>query len=218
MENDKIKENIKKDLLKNIDKLVDNIYESLNNPSFSSNLEDSAFVIEGNPYKEPSVSDILTGKQPCPAPVNEENYIEVSLDAISKKIKLSEQIFTSLYKFRYKKNMTLKDIPNGVICILEVFEIHQRFQKSKDPNTKSTSKWLLGVSLFGSMRFQNKTNCPYITQKEARLIVKGIVRNLKNIYNVINGTCLMVDDGNIGIPIFDHNFCDKEVHVMDKIE
>ncbi len=217
MENNKIKENIKKDLLKNIDKVVDNIYDSLNNPSFRTNLEDSSFVLEGNPYKEPSISDILTGKQPCPPPTNDDNYIEVSLDAISKKIKLSEQIFTSLYKFRYKKDMTLKDIPNGIICILEVFEIHQRFQKTKDTNSSSTSKWLLGVSLFGSIRYQNKTNSPYITTKEARLIVKGIVKNLKNIYNVINGTCLMVDDGNVGIPIFDHTFNNKEVHILEKI-
>jgi hypothetical protein len=214
---DKIKENIKKDLLKNIDKVVNGIYESLNNPSFTTNLEDTAFILEGNPYKELSLSDKLTGKVACPFPnENEENFIEVSIDGISKKIKLSNQIFTHLYKFTYKKAMTLKDIPIGILNILEVFEIHQGFQKSKDPNSRSTSKWLLGITLFGNMRFQNKINFPYITSREAKAIVKGVTKNLKNIYNVINGNSVMIDDEDIGISLFDHKTNDKKIKIVEK--
>jgi hypothetical protein len=214
---DKIKESIKKDLLKNIDKVVNGIYESLNNPSFTSNLEDTAFILEGNPYKELSLSDILTGKTKCPFPnENEENYIEISIDGISKKIKLSNQIFTHLYKFTYKNGMALKDIPIGILNILEVFEIHQGFQKSKDINSRSTAKWLMGITLFGSIRYQNKINSPYITSKEAKSIVKGITRNLKNIYNVINGNSIMIDENNVGITLFNHKSPDKDIKIVEK--
>lgn len=218
MENNKIKESIKKDLLKNIDKVVNNIYKSLNNPSFSSNLEDTSFVIEGNPYKELTISDKLTGKEQCPTSNGESNYIEVVMDEISKKIRLSEEIFTHLYNFTYKKDMTLKDIPVGITNILEVFEIHQRFQKANDSNAKSTAKWLLGITLFASIRFQNKINSPYVTSKEVKIIVKGIVKNLKNVYNVINGNSVMVDAENIGIPIFNYNFSNKNIVFIENNE
>lgn len=214
---DKIKESIKKDLLKNIDKVVNGIYESLNNPSFTSNLEDTEFIIEGNPYKELSLSDMLTGKIKCPFPSkNGENFIEVSIDGISKKIKLCNQIFTNLYNFTYKKEMTLKDIPVGILNILEVYEIHQGFHKSKDKNSKSTAKWLMGITLFGSIRYQNKVNSPYITSKDAKNIVKRINKNLKTIYNVINGNSIMIDTNNVGITLFSHMELDKGIRIVEK--
>lgn len=216
---DKIKENIKKDLLKNIDKVVNNIYESLNNLSFANNLEDASFVIEGNPYKKLTLADDLTGKTICPLPLakanGEENYLEVAIDEISRKIKLSEQIFTHLYKFRYKNGMLRKEIPAAILDILEVYEIHHGFIKNKNANLKSTSKWLLGIALFGSMRYQNKTNNPYITSKEAKIIVKGFIKNLKNIYSIIEGKYLMIDENNVGIALFD---CLHEEIKCTKIE
>lgn len=218
MTNNKIKESIKKDLLKNIDKVVDNIYNSLNNPSFSSNLEDTAFVIEGNPYKDLTISDKLTGKEPCPVSTGDSNYIEVVMDEISKKIRLSEQIFTNLYNFKYTKDMPLKDIPIGILNILEVFEIHQRLQKAEDNNAKATAKWLLGITLFASLRFQNKTNSPYITSKDVKGIVKGIVKNLKNVYNVINGNCTMVDPQNVGIFIFNYELSNSTIEFVENKE
>lgn len=212
---DKIKDSIKKDLLKNIDKVVNDIYASLNNPSFTSNLEDTAFIIEGDPYKELSVSDMLTGKTKCPMPSEKDgNYIEICIDGISKKIKLTDQIFTHLYKFTYKNNMPLKDIPIGILNILEVFEMQQGFHKIKDINAKTTSKWLTGIALVGSLRYQNKTNSPYISNKEAKNIMRGIVKNLKNIYNVINGNSIMIDEDNTGITLFDHKPPIKSIQIV----
>jgi hypothetical protein len=202
------KESIRRDLLKNIDRMVDEIYKSINNPPFTVNLEDLPFIIEGNPYKELTFSDKLTGKNTCPLPSivkgKEEKYLEVALDNISKKIRLTEQIFTNLYKFTYKNDMDIKNLPPAIINILEVYEIHESFQATNNPNMRSTNKWLLGVALFGNLRYQNRTNSPYITNKEAKNIVKGFIRNLRTIYYVINGKYVMLDLKNTGITLFDY--------------
>jgi hypothetical protein len=218
---DKLKETIKKDLLKNIDKVVNDIYKSLNNSSFSAKLDDTQFIIDGDPYKELSISDKLTGKEICPhsnkSSDPEEIYVEVNMDEISKKIRLSEQIFTHEYKFTYKNGMKRKDIPACILNIFEVYEIHINYQKTKNLDFRSTSKWLFGLLMFGNIRLQNKTNSPYITKKEIKKIVKAILRNIKYIYNVLNGKYILIDPDDRGIPLFDHNFDVKHIK-LEKIE
>jgi hypothetical protein len=216
MEHDRTKEEIKKDLLKNIDKMVDDIYKSLNNAICITNLENVSFVIEGNPYKQLSDSDVLVGKHTCPVPSEKmsEPYLEVLTDVISKNIKLSEEVFTHHYNFTYKNGMELKDLPAEIINILEIYEMNIVFQETNNPNAKSTQKWLLGIGLLGNLRYQNKMNSPYLTNKEIKSIIRGFIRNLKSIYNILNGRYLMIDDKNKGITLFDClNNPEKEVEI-----
>ena len=95
------------------------------------------------------------------------------------------------------------DLPSGIADILEVYEKYVEFLECKSLLVHSTQKWLMGIGFLGILRYKNKTDSPYFTDKEIKSYGKSFIRNLKIIYNLVKGKYFMVDEKDVGIALFD---------------
>lgn len=215
MDKNKLRKSIKNDILKNLDCIVDSIYDSMevNGELDSPTQEDIVDVIkiirDTEVEQDKKNLDYYLGKQDMPPPIIKEDgsvevYTEIDMDDICEKIKIANSVFTHLYRYRYRKGNTPITIPEEIKEILGVYELSLMYDKQgKASKRDATRKWLMGVALIGIVRFRGLANSPYMLDDDIEESIKLFFKGLKDLYSVFSGKKIMIDPTDAGFCLWD---------------
>lgn len=207
---------IKKEILNNIDIIVDSICSSDKNVDFSKLSKDELgqianFIKETIKSQEKKRLDVFLGKKPKPEAVvkngKTRKYVEINVDEICRRIKVGDEVFTSLFKYTFHKNTTYADLPEGIKQILTVYKDTRHLVEENDvAKLKSAQKWLAGIGLVGIIRFKGLANEPYLLQDDIKKLLKKFIGNLENVYNYLNGKAVMIDTQMKGLLLWNTSY------------
>jgi hypothetical protein len=195
---------VKKEILNNLDIIVDSICSSEKNVDFSKlsklELEGIAnFIKETIKSQEKKRLDMFLGKKAKPKSLvtksgTVKKYVEINVDEICRKIKVGDSVFTHLYKYRFHKNTVFADLPDGIKQILAVYKDTLDLTEENDSERlRYAQKWLAGIGLVGIIRFKGLANEPYLLENDVQKLLKKFLKNLENVYNCLNGKSVMID-------------------------
>ena len=215
-EKEQVKNEIKQDILDNLDTIVQKIYEIINGSSeeigSTEEIADNIFMIVRDmeeSQNEREDLDRALGKKECPFPVKRADgsvdvYSEIDIRTICAKVGVANEIFRYLYKWRFHKDSTGCDLPGEIMEILDVYKMSVHYESKGDmKNLDKARSWLISVALIGAIRWLGKANEPYLLDSEIEKIAKKFIKNLQNIHNVHYGEKYMSDPNNNGLALFD---------------
>lgn len=206
MDKNKIKDVIRNDIINNLECIVDSIIDYMeltgesNLPSHKDIAEVIKLIREGEDEEdERKRLDYFLGKNEPPAPVirsdgSVEPYTEIDVDGICDKIKIANEVFRFLYKFKIHKKDSFDTLPSEIKEIMGAYELSLLYEKNNNIVKRDASrKWLMGIALVGIIRYKKLANSPYMLDDEIKRNMKNFFKGIENIYNFLSGDKIMID-------------------------
>lgn len=216
MDKNKIKDVIRNDIIKNLECIVDSVidYMELTGDSKLPSPKDIAEVIklirENEEDEEESKKSLeyFLGKQDPPPPVikidgSVEPYTEIDVDGICDKIKVANEVFRYLYRFKLHKKDSFDTLPNEIKEILGVYELSLMYEKNSNKIKRDASrKWLMGIALVGIIRYKKLANSPYMLDEDIKKNIKNFFKGIENLYFFLSGNKIMIDPKDKGYELW----------------
>lgn len=235
MEEKETKQAIKHDILDNLDIIVNKIYEYMSESVFveeyeSKNIEtksdDIYFIlseIEDRRFLQQEIDKFL-GKEDCPPPITNKDgsvevYNEIDVNGICEKIDFANDIFTTDYKFTYKKGTEYKDLPETIKKVINFHTLMKEFEETKNyDDLKIVRSYLISLALIGHIRFYGKANRPYLLDSEIETTVKRFMKNVECLCDILAGTKYMSDPNENGLDLWDttSTFSSRKIKFIKK--
>lgn len=176
----KYKNKLKPEILeKNIDGLVDEYIENINFIKSNNLTVDSLpSTKEIRGWFEESIEEYISNNINS---MEDEEILQVDIDAIYKKDKLARVIFKEFYSYKWNPNEELHEILKLFIKLYKISNYNE------NPNNKKMILSRLGnIAILGVVRFYHKERTPFFKKAEIDLVCKNFLKLLDLIYKVHN--------------------------------
>lgn len=228
---DQVKNEIKQDIIDNLDEIVQRIYEIMDTESEAASTVESVseniFLVVSDmkdAERERDELEKFLGKEDCPAPIEHDDgsvevYTEINVRGICENISIANDIFRNDYRFVYKKGMKFEDMPESIKHLSEAYRLGNHFELKGDfRKSDNARKWLISVGLVGAIRMKGLSNKPYLLEKDIENISKKFIKNVENLAAILADAKYMSDPNDNGLALFDtdNSYSSKKIRFVKR--